>query len=586
MRFLLQGCSKEHFCILMLKRNGSVFDALPTRGLAKESQTLKSHLQTGELFLTLEIRCPDYLVYRWEFFVCRTAVELPSSGRVFMNVLQNNRQESILVVDDDPEVSRVVSDMLHLEGYSATVTDSPARALSFLDSIEFALAFVDIKMPLMSGFELASRIRTRRPQTEIVFMTGHATFENAVQAIKVGAYDYLRKPFSLDELRLCLRRFEERQALKKRLESAERRYYHLVQNIPSLIFVVRKDFSLEFINRTCLPMLGYSPEDAMKEPGWLLQRIHPADRKRVSDLFSRALLSGSTQFSLECRLVHKDGHLIHTLIKSIPREIEKNDRRPERVQGIILDITDRIFLEKAEVQRQKLKILREVASDVAHEIRNPLVSIGGFARRLMRRYPELSEGEIILRESERLENIVRRMTEYLRPIEVTYEKCSINRVLEQCVKQVAGHMRNTGIRSELTLDRSIPTVYMDLEILAKIFLDLLQNILKEMEKGETLHIRTYGGEENTYAEFRTRFSHEHVRIEKELLSPFDPDVQRENLPLSYRLLREMGGLLSFAQEDRDRVFTVALPKKFLQEEKTPELLSSDETNGQFGKFFS
>lgn len=251
-----------------------------------------------------------------------------------------------------------------------------------------------------------------------------------------------------------------------------------------------------------------------------------------------------------------------------------------------MDITDRIFLEKAEVQRQKLKILREVASDVAHEIRNPLVSIGGFARRLMRRYPELSEGEIILRESERLENIVRRMTEYLRPIEVTYGKCSINQVVEQCVKQVAERMRNTGIRSELILDRSIPTVYMDLEILTKIFLNLLQNILKEMEKGETLRIRTYRGEENTYAEFRTQFGRDRVRIERELLSPFDPDVQRGILPLSYRLLREMGGLLSFAQEGRDRVFTVALPKKSVQEEKLFEPLSSHKTDGQFGKFLS
>jgi two-component system sensor histidine kinase HydH len=98
------------------------------------------------------------------------------------------------------------------------------------------------------------------------------------------------------------------------------------------------------------------------------------------------------------------------------------------VQGVILDITDRIFLEKAEVQKQKLNILREVASDVAYEIRNPLVSIGGFARRLKGKFTELSEGEIILHECERLENIVRRMTEYLQPIEVIYKECSVNRV--------------------------------------------------------------------------------------------------------------------------------------------------------------
>ncbi len=473
-------------------------------------------------------------------------------------------EATILVVDDDPAISRVVGDMLQQEGYIATITNSPAHALSLLDTIQFELAFVDIKMPHMSGIELAARIKERRPQTEIVFMTGHATFENALQAIKVGAYDYLRKPFNLDEFRFCLRRFEERQELKRLLDLAERRYYHLVQNIPSLIFVIRKDFSLEFINHACRKMLGYSPEEALKDPAWFIQRIHPPDRKRVRALFSRALRASSAQFSLECRLVHKDGHFIHGLIKSIPREPGVKDR-VEWLQGIIVDITDRIFLEKAEVQKQKLKILREVASDVAHEIRNPLVSIGGFAKRMQAKFPELPEGEIILRECERLENIVKRMTGYLQPVEVSYQACSVNGIVEQSMKQVSDDMNRAGVRSELILDNTMEDVYMDPAMLSQVFSDLLGIILKEVEKGETLSIRTYGGEENTYVEFRTRFRREHSRIEKELLSPFDPDKQRGTLPLSYKLLRKMGGLLSFAQEGSDRVFTVALPKNPIPE---------------------
>ncbi len=487
-----------------------------------------------------------------------------SAVRIHMADLHHIHEATILVVDDDPEISRVVGDMLQQEGYFATITNSPTHALSLLDTIQFELAFLDIKMPHMSGIDLAAKIKERRPQTEIVFMTGYATFDNALQAIKVGAYDYLRKPFNLDEFQFCLRRFEERRELKRRLDLAERRYYHLVQNIPSLIFVIRKDFSLEFINQACQKMLGYSPEEALKDPAWLIQRIHPADRKRVQAIFSRALRTSGTQFSLECRLAHKDGHLIHGLIKSIPREPGVEDSL-EWLQGIIVDITDRIFLEKAEVQKQKLKILREVASDVAHEIRNPLVSIGGFARRMQAKFPELSEGEIILRECERLENIVRRMTGYLQPIRMSYQACSVNRIVEQSMKQVGDDLSRTGVRSELTLDKTMADVFMDPDMLSQVFLDLLGNILKEMGKGETLSIKTYEGEENIYVEFRTRFSREHLRIEKELLSPFDPDKQRGNLPLSYKLLRKMGGLLSFTQEGANRVFTVALPKNPVQE---------------------
>lgn len=481
-----------------------------------------------------------------------------------MAEISHTHEAIILVVDDDPEISRVVGDMLQQEGYFATITNSPTQALSLLDSIQFELAFVDIKMPQMSGLELAARIKERHPQTEIVFMTGHATFDNALQAIKVGAYDYLRKPFNLDEFQFCLRRFEKRRELKRLLDQAERRYYHLVQNIPSLIFVIRKDFSLEFVSHACRKMLGYSPEEALNDPEWFIKRIHPPDRKRVLDFFSQALRTGSTQFSLECRLIHGDGHLVHGLIKSIPRE-SGDEESAEWLQGIIVDITDRIFLEKAEVQKQKLKILREVASDVAHEIRNPLVSIGGFAKRMQAKFPEVSEGEIILRECERLENIVRRMTGYLQPVAVSYQACSVNRIVEKSLSRVFDDMGLSGIRSELNLDESMADVYMDPDMLLQVFSDVLGNILREMEKGETLSIRTYGGEENGYVEFRLRFRREHSRIEKELLSPFDPDEERGNLALSYKLLRKMGGLLSFAQEGADRVFTVALPKNPIPE---------------------
>jgi two-component system, NtrC family, sensor histidine kinase HydH len=482
-----------------------------------------------------------------------------------MTTLDKDLEERVLVVDDDPDIAEFIGSMLKRESYLPTVLTNPDTVLPMLEKNHFDLAFVDIKMPRMSGLELAAAIKHRSPQTEIVFMTGHGTFDNAVQAIKVGAYDYLGKPFSLDELRLCLRRFEDLQALKRQVASAERRYFYLVQNIPSLIFVIRRDLSLEFLSHACQHMLGYTPEEALNEPQWLLRRIYAGDRKRAEDLFSSAFLSGGSRFSMECRMVHGDGHLIHTLVKSISREPEVNGGA-DRLQGLIVDITDRVFLERAEVQREKLKILREVAGDVAHEIRNPLVSIGGFARRLKRRFPELSEWDIILGECERLENIVKRITGYLQPVEVTCEACSVNQVLFNCREQVAPEMEREGIMSEINLARGNARVYMDTGVLSQVCLDLMHSIVKEMGPGETLSIRTYEGEENLYVEFRGRLLDKPSNIEKELLSPFDPDEKRGDLSLSCKLLRKMGGLLSCAQEEDAAVFTVALPKKPVQEE--------------------
>lgn len=497
---------------------------------------------------------------RTAFFSLALREAVISNLGVIMSTLDIIPEQRALVVDDDPGIAKLVGGMLRKEGYLPTVLTDPHEVLSMLDTETFDLAFVDIKMPVMNGLTLASEIKDRKPKTEIVFMTGHGTFDNAIQAIKVGAYDYLRKPFSLEELEFCLRRFRERQELKRRMELVESRYFQLVQNIPSLIFVVRKDLGLEFINQACLPMLGFSSDEALSKPEWLLERIHSGDRKRVTDLFSGAFYSKNSRFSTECRLTHKDGHLIYALIKTIAREPKEEDT-PERLEGIIFDITDRVFLEKAEVQRQKMKLLREVAGDVAHEIRNPLVSIGGFARRLQKKFPELSEGDIILRECERLEDIVKRIAGYLQPVEVSYRECSLNDFLENCIEQISMDLVEKGIRSQVHLQPEVATVYMDPEVLSQIILDLLRSILKGMGEGDHLYIRTYEGDENVYMEFRSRFPREKQKVEKELLSPFDPDAHAKNLPLTYKLLRKMGGLLSFAQEEMDRVFAVALPKR-------------------------
>ncbi|MBW1916263.1 MAG: response regulator, partial [Deltaproteobacteria bacterium] len=223
----------------------------------------------------------------------------------------------ILVVDDDPSIGQLMADFLHNEGYQPVIYSQPQEALRFSIKNKFGLAFIDINMPGMSGLELASRLKEQDPLCEVVFVTGYGSFDNAVQALKIGAYDYLRKPFGVNELNLCLKRFQERQALKEQVQVAEQRYFHLVQNIPSLVFVIYKDLSLEFINRACEAMLGYTPEEAMGDPKWFQERVHSSDFERIRRLLFSAFQSHNSRFSAECRLIHRDGHLIHAMVGSI-----------------------------------------------------------------------------------------------------------------------------------------------------------------------------------------------------------------------------------------------------------------------------
>ncbi|HLK66103.1 MAG TPA: sigma-54 dependent transcriptional regulator [Bryobacteraceae bacterium] len=106
----------------------------------------------------------------------------------------------ILIVDDELVVRDSLGKWFTSEGYTAKPACSGREALEFIQHAEFDLALIDIKMPGMDGMELQMRLREADPDLTIIFMTGYASVDTAVQALKHGAYDYITKPVDPDEL--------------------------------------------------------------------------------------------------------------------------------------------------------------------------------------------------------------------------------------------------------------------------------------------------------------------------------------------------------------------------------------------------
>src|SRR5258705_5052716 len=113
---------------------------------------------------------------------------------------------SILVVDDEPVVQDAVRWLLRSQGYDVDTARNGEEALSRIAHQEFDVVVSDIKMPGLNGLDVLERSRALKPNLSVILMTGYASLETAIEALRLGASDYLRKPFELDDLTLSVER--------------------------------------------------------------------------------------------------------------------------------------------------------------------------------------------------------------------------------------------------------------------------------------------------------------------------------------------------------------------------------------------
>ncbi|HXP81730.1 MAG TPA: sigma-54 dependent transcriptional regulator [Verrucomicrobiae bacterium] len=116
----------------------------------------------------------------------------------------------LLVVDDEQSIRRLCMTVGSSLEYLCSEAESAEAALAQTPAVPPDIVIADLRLPNLSGADLLRQIKARLPATEVVIMTGHGSIESAVEAMKLGAYDYIQKPFRVEELRMLLRRMEEK----------------------------------------------------------------------------------------------------------------------------------------------------------------------------------------------------------------------------------------------------------------------------------------------------------------------------------------------------------------------------------------
>jgi len=179
---------------------------------------------------------------------------------------------TILIVEDDPGFASYLKRLLRRTDLKLITASSGRQAIEYLNQHTIDIVLQDIGLPDINGYQVMDQIRQRFPEILVIVMTGEVTVESAVQALRKGAYDYLRKPFESMDLVNTVENGLERLRLEKqnrqaeeKLRESEERYRQLFESESDAVVVFDAEtLKLEDVNQAALELFGYSKQQFLK----------------------------------------------------------------------------------------------------------------------------------------------------------------------------------------------------------------------------------------------------------------------------------------------------------------------------------
>ena len=345
-------------------------------------------------------------------------------------------------------------------------------------------------------------------------------------------------------------RVQERTA---ELIESEEKYRTLVENVPLVVYRIRPNGGILFINHFVEEIFGYTPTEIFRNPQVWSGKIYDDDRDRVVSLREESFRKGK-EFIAEYRVRHKDGHIVYVMDHAIP--FQEADGSISSVDGIIVDVTGRIKLQERLVRSEEIKTISEVSARLAHEIRNPLVSAGGFARRLLTSMspddPNRTKVEIIVKEVSRLETILRMILHYIQPLELSPKPTDVNELIETSLNEAMAETDAPRTCLELHLQPGMPQVTADQAQIKRAFGNLIKNALCQMKQMSTLTISSRLDDGSIVTVFTYTPTHISPDDVEHFFYPFTASqisADLVDLPLSKIIVDKHGGTIGIELHD-------------------------------------
>ena len=398
-------------------------------------------------------------------------------------------------MDDDQDFAKSLEEYLRNFGYQIRTEYNLKGAEYAVGEFHPQVVLVDMRLGHSRGIDLISMIKDDWPELLFIVMTAHADTDTAIEALKRGAYDYLRKPLNLEMLTSTLDRCFRNLQLRQEKEEAlillkinEERFRKLIEG-SVLGIMIHHGMTPLFLNRAFASIFGFASEDDLANLtslDGLLTHPHP-DRNPWNGSFSPAVSPMAAPLALIG--LRKDGREIQ--IEAISQEIEWEGQTV--TQTSLVDITHRHQLEAQLRQAQKMEAVGQLAGGVAHDINNMLQIIRGYTEMAIAKCkgqldikPHLKK---VLSAANNASKLTRQLLAFSRQEVLQQKALGVNGLINNLMDMLH-RLLGEDIGLSIRAADDLPSVMADQGMIQQVLVNLCMNARDAMPNGGALTIET------------------------------------------------------------------------------------------------